>query len=142
MQDELEPRLVRAEPQTSGTRGGLRLTPMNDNWDSIADWYTALVRDGSPIHQFAHDILLSVMPPDLSGLDVLDLGCGEGLITRAVAVRGAVAVGVDPTLALIEHAEASERAQPVGATYRRDDGATLSSVQSATIDLGLPRDFH
>lgn len=107
---------------------------MNDDWDSIADWYTSLVRDGSPMHQFARDILLSVMPPDLAGMDVLDLGCGEGLITRAVAIRGAVAVGVDPTLALIEHAQASERAQPVGATYRPDDGATLSSVQSATID--------
>jgi ubiquinone/menaquinone biosynthesis C-methylase UbiE len=107
---------------------------MNDDWDGIAEWYTSLVRNGSPMHQFARDILLSVLPPDLSGINVLDVGCGEGLITRAVAVRGAVAVGVDPTRALIEHAQAAEQAQPVGATYRRDDGATLSSVTDATME--------
>lgn len=107
---------------------------MDENWDSIADWYAALVRDGSSMHGFNRDILLSVLPMNLAGVDVLDIGCGEGIITRAVAARGATALGVDPTSALIEHARAAERAQPVGAIYRQDDGETLASVGSATID--------
>jgi len=86
------------------------------------------------MHQFSRDILLSVLPPTLTAAAVLDVGCGEGLITRAVAALGATAIGVDPTAALIERARAAERAQPVGAEYRQDDGATLSSVESATID--------
>lgn len=108
--------------------------PVDENWDSIADWYAALVRDGSPMHTFSRDILLSVLPLTLTGAVVLDIGCGEGLITRAVAARGAAALGVDPTSALIEHAQAAERAQPIGAIYRQDDGSTLSSVGNATID--------
>jgi ubiquinone/menaquinone biosynthesis C-methylase UbiE len=107
---------------------------VDENWDGIADWYAALVRNGSPMHGFSLDILLSALPLTLAGMDVLDIGCGEGLITRAVAARGAAALGVDPTAALIEHAQAAERTQPVGATYRRDDGATLSSVESGTTD--------
>jgi SAM-dependent methyltransferase len=80
------------------------------------------------MHRFARDILLSALPPTLAGMDVLDVGCGEGLITRALASRGADALGIDPTVVLIEHARAAERTQPVGARYRQDDGATLSSV--------------
>jgi ubiquinone/menaquinone biosynthesis C-methylase UbiE len=107
---------------------------VNENWDSIAEWYAALVRDGSPMHRFARDILLSALPPTLTGMDVLDVGCGEGLITRALASRGADALGIDPTVALIEHARAAEQTQPVGARYRRDDGATLSAIANDAAD--------
>ena len=108
--------------------------PVDENWDSIADWYASLVRDGSPMHSFSRDILLSVLPANLAGLNALDIGCGEGLITRALAARGARAVGIDPTSALIDHARAVEKAQPVGASYRQDDGETLSSVDTDSID--------
>jgi ubiquinone/menaquinone biosynthesis C-methylase UbiE len=109
--------------------------PVDENWDSIADWYAALVRDGSPMHRFSRDILLSALPPNLAGLNVLDVGCGEGLITRALAARGATALGVDPTSALVDHARAAEEAHPVGAIYRQDNGETLSSIETASIDL-------
>lgn len=83
---------------------------MNESWDSIAEWYAALVRGGSPMHRFARDILLSALPLTLTGMDVLDVGCGEGSITRALASRGADALGIDPTGVLIEHARDAERA--------------------------------
>jgi len=107
---------------------------VDQTWDSIADWYATLVRDGSAMHDFSRDILLSVLPPTLAHAHVLDVGCGEGLVTRAVAARGATVLGVDPTSALIEHAKAAERAHPLGAIYRHDDGTTLSSVGSGTMD--------
>jgi len=105
-----------------------------ETWDSIADWYAALVRGGSAMHEFSRDILLSVLPPTLTGGHVLDVGCGEGILTRAIAVRGATVVGLDPTMRLIAHAQAAEQAHPTGATYRRDDGQTLSTVDSESMD--------
>ena len=106
---------------------------MIETWDSIADWYAALVRDGSAMHEFSRDILLSAVPPTLTEVHVLDVGCGEGIVTRALAARGAAVLGVDPTAALIAHAQAAERAHPIGAIYRRDDGSTLSTVASDTM---------
>jgi ubiquinone/menaquinone biosynthesis C-methylase UbiE len=105
-----------------------------ETWDSIADWYAGLVRDGSAMHEFSRDILLSLLPPALAGEHVLDVGCGEGVVTRALAARGATVVGVDPTSALIAHARAAEQSDPTGASYREDDGLTLSTVGSESMD--------
>ncbi|TQM09281.1 class I SAM-dependent methyltransferase [Pseudonocardia kunmingensis] len=107
---------------------------MTDTWDTIADWYADLVHHGSAMHRFAREVLLDALPADMSGLRVLDVGCGEGLISRATAGRGAQVVGVDPTARLIERARAIERTAATGATYRVDDGCTLATVAEGWAD--------
>lgn len=107
---------------------------MDETWDTIADWYAELLRHGSPMNEFARDILLAALPADLTGVRVLDLGCGEGVITRAVALRGAAVVGIDPTAGLIAHARAAEDASPTGARYAVDDGCTMSTVAGKSVD--------
>lgn len=107
---------------------------MEADWDGIADWYSELVRGGSAMHQFSRDILLSALPDSMLGLDVLDVGCGEGTVSRALAAAGARVVGIDPTRTLIAHAEAAERAHPVGVVYRVDDGTTLRTVADGSVD--------
>ncbi|MEE1783806.1 methyltransferase [Streptomyces sp. SP17BM10] len=62
---------------------------MPDSWDTIADWYAELLRAGSAMHDFNRDVLLHHLPEELGGNRALDLGCGEGIIARAVAARGA-----------------------------------------------------
>jgi SAM-dependent methyltransferase len=107
---------------------------MTDTWDTIADWYADNVVRGSAIHQFARDVLLDALPADMSGQRALDLGCGEGLISRATAGRGAQVVGVDPTVRLIERARAIEATAATGATYHVDDGCTLATVADDRAD--------
>jgi ubiquinone/menaquinone biosynthesis C-methylase UbiE len=41
------------------------------------------------------DVLLEIIGP-VSGLDIIDVGCGEGHLTRALAVLGARVTGCDP----------------------------------------------
>jgi SAM-dependent methyltransferase len=65
---------------------------------------------------------------------VVDLGCGEGIITRALAARGATAVDVDPTERLVEHARSIEDAAPCGATYVVDDGTTLATLSDSSAE--------
>lgn len=107
---------------------------MEDDWDGMAEWYAELVRSGSAMHRFSRDILLKALPVNVIGLDVLDVGCGEGIVSRALAGRGARVVGVDPTRALVAHAEAAERANPTRAVYRIDDGSSLQTVPDDSVD--------
>ena len=48
------------------------------------------------------DLLLAQLPADLTGLRVLDAGCGTGAMSAALAERGATVVGVDISPALID----------------------------------------
>ncbi|MEV0645280.1 methyltransferase domain-containing protein [Phytomonospora sp. NPDC050363] len=105
-----------------------------ETWDSIADWYAEKLRSGSALHDFARDLLLDALPGDLTGHGVLDVGCGEGIITRAVAARGAASHGIDPSERLIEYARAAEKARPAGVKYAVDDGRTLATIADASMD--------
>ncbi|NUP53637.1 MAG: methyltransferase domain-containing protein [Catenulispora sp.] len=108
---------------------------MTESWDTIADWYTDLVRADSAMHEFNREILLEHLPEDLSGQRVLDLGCGEGIITRAVAARGAVAVGIDASPRMVENAEAVGAAGVRGSVrYSVDDGCVLGTVATGSVD--------
>lgn len=107
---------------------------MEADWNGIADWYADLVRGGSAMHQFSRDILLNALPDRMPSFDVLDVGCGEDIVSRTLATAGARVVGIDPTHTLIAHAEAAERAHPVGVAYRIDDGATLHTVADGSVD--------
>lgn len=107
---------------------------MTETWDTIADWYAQRVRSGSAMHRFSRDALLRMLPADLSALRVLDLGCGEGIVSRAVAARGAVVTGVDPSPQMIDHARRAEREAPTGARFAVDDGCVLATVETRSVD--------
>ncbi|WP_181799249.1 class I SAM-dependent methyltransferase [Kitasatospora acidiphila] len=99
-----------------------------DTWDSIADWYVDLLRAGSALNDFNRDILLDQLPADLTDQRVLDLGCGEGIITRAVAARGAAVLGIDPSPRMIEHARSGGGVEPGSVAYSVDDACVLATV--------------
>jgi ubiquinone/menaquinone biosynthesis C-methylase UbiE len=66
------------------------------------------------------DVLLAVLGPP-EGLDVVDVGCGDGAIARALAERGARVVGVDPFMDAAGEERAGQGAwrrvrAPAGAT--------------------------
>ncbi|MFF1906000.1 class I SAM-dependent methyltransferase [Kitasatospora sp. NPDC058218] len=107
---------------------------MTDSWDTIADWYAGLLQAGSAMHDFNRDVLLHHLPEELNGHHVLDLGCGEGIVARAVAARGASVVGIDPSPRMIEHARAAETSQSGTVIYSVDDGCVLSTVVADSVD--------
>lgn len=56
-------------------------------WSQLAAWYDELVTAGSSPHETAVGCLLRLIP-DLTGAAVLDVACGQGLATRALADGG------------------------------------------------------
>ncbi|WP_188190094.1 class I SAM-dependent methyltransferase [Nonomuraea sp. SYSU D8015] len=87
-------------------------------YDDIADFYAARWTDA--VDDPASVRLLGLLEP-VAGRRVLELACGHGRISRALARRGAQVVGVDLSSALIEKARAAERDSPLGVHYVHAD---------------------
>lgn len=69
------------------------------------------MEEGDPNRVLLLDGVMLGLCGEVRGLDVLDVGCGEGRFCRMLAARGARTVGIDPTPPLILEAR---RLQPNG----------------------------
>jgi SAM-dependent methyltransferase len=79
-------------------------------------------------HVEMHSTLLLL--PDLSKCSVVDLACGDGIYTRALAQRGAArTVGIDISASQIALARAAEAREPLGIEYLQADVAALEVVE-------------
>jgi len=102
-------------------------------YDQIADWYNESIRSGSLIHDLVVPELLHVIG-DIQGQHVCDLACGQGVIARQLAHKGASVVGVDIAEKMLAFAQQHEETEPLGIVYRHDDVQILSSIEDATFD--------
>lgn len=82
---------------------------------------------------------------ELAGRRVLDAGCGNGYLSRMLAVRGAQVVGVEPGRSLYDFAVGAEKEQPLGIRYvqadlcaRPDLGAPFDAVVASMVLPAIP----
>lgn len=101
-----------------------------DGWDQSAGPWMRLMEKGDPHRVLLLDSVMLELCGDVDGLNVLDVGCGEGRFCRMLGKRGATLVGVDPTEELIVEA----RRQQPEATYHVAKGEALP-VDDASTDL-------
>ena len=105
--------------------------PEHDNgWEKSAGSWLRLMEEGDPNRVHLLDGVMLGLCGEVRGLDVLDVGCGEGRFCRMLAARGARTVGIDPTPSLILEAR---RLQP-GGVYHEGVGEALS-LPDASVDL-------
>lgn len=107
-------------------------------WDENASTWAAEVRAG---HDRTHEIFTSprfmAFIPDLAGLNVLDLGCGEGRYTRSLARRGACITGVDISPQMLGHARQEEMREPLGIRYELESSTQLRSFADHSFDAAV-----
>jgi ubiquinone/menaquinone biosynthesis C-methylase UbiE len=101
-------------------------------YDAIAEWYDEKI--GEPLYQ--EQILPGVieLAGDVRGLAVLDLACGQGMIARELARRGATVTGVDISTRLLDIARSYEQDDPLGIAYVEADAQSLDTFAEGSFD--------
>jgi len=98
-------------------------------WDAGARAWDDAVASGKDYYRLiVHGPALLTACHPVQGLNVLDLGCGQGYFSRELARRGARAAGVDFSSKLIELAERYEKDAPLGIHYHCMDAADVDKV--------------
>jgi len=88
-------------------------------WNENALHWTQLVRMGCDLYRdHVNAPAFFEMLPDVNGLRGLDIGCGEGYMTRGAAQRGANMTAIDISDVFIEQAKKLEEESPLGITYQ------------------------
>src|SRR5215210_4555186 len=102
-------------------------------YDEIAEWYDGAIRSSSLIHELLVPSLFD-LTGSVDGQYVCDLACGQGVIARQLASRGAKVVGIDLSLRLLEIGMRAEDAEPSGVIYLQGDAQALTGVEDAIFD--------
>jgi ubiquinone/menaquinone biosynthesis C-methylase UbiE len=111
-------------------------------WEANAEIWTQHARAGYDVYRDAVNTpqFLAMLPP-VEGLRGLDIGCGEGSNTRAVALLGAQMHAIDVAPTFIAYAREAERADPLGIAYHAGSALALpfpdASFDFATAFMSL-----
>lgn len=105
-------------------------------WDALAAWRDRRMgKRGDLWHRSLIDPPLLAMLGSVRGVRVLDVGCGNGYLTRQLKRRGASrAVGVDASLASIRIARRHEAARPTGAEFVLGDATRIRQFAPRSFD--------
>jgi len=102
-------------------------------YDEHADFYVDFVdRVGKTTPHLANIDALLAEVGALDGIDVCDLACGEGFLSRILADRGAHVTGFDQSTALIERARARSRPS---IRFEVSDAQSLPTVPDEAFDI-------
>ncbi len=111
---------------------------LNRNSQSLYDEHAASWWDEP--QKFQRSLKLLVRPrlqyfegiaPGWQGLDVLDLGCGGGYMSAALAERGAYVVGIDPSSASLQAARLHAAQAGLAIDYRQGIGEAIPAADRA-----------
>jgi len=103
-----------------------------DFWNRVADdWQIQVGTAGDRNRILNSDPVLWAFAGDVTGLKVLDAGCGTGYLAKQLSDRGALVTGVD----LSERMIAISRAQYPGIDFRVDSCSELGTVHNDEFDL-------
>jgi ubiquinone/menaquinone biosynthesis C-methylase UbiE len=106
------------------------------SWDQLAAWWDERQGDtGDFWHRTLIDPAFLRVVGEVRGLRVLDLGCGNGYLSRRFAQDGAKVVAMDASASIVERAKARESRLPLGIEYHVANAAHLPFLLAASVDL-------
>jgi len=108
------------------------LEETRDFWNRVADdWRIQVGDDGDRNRILNSDPVLWEFAGDVSGLTVLDAGCGTGYLSKKLRDRGALVTGIDFSGRMIELA----RAKHPDIDFRVDSCSELRTIDDERFDM-------
>ena len=122
---------------TSGSREESRDKSVK-TWEELASWWDQRQTDAGDLwHRTLINPTVFQVLGSVTGLQVLELACGNGYLCRHLARQGAKVVGVDASAAMIERAKVREATEPLGVAYHVAYTAKLEMFRDASFDVVL-----
>jgi ubiquinone/menaquinone biosynthesis C-methylase UbiE len=106
------------------------------SYDSIAEWYDEWLR----IQPLFADVIIPAMleiisaTGDLRDRRICDLACGQGMLARQLAQRGAQMVGIDLSAQMLAIAQRKQVAAAHPIIYQQDDAQVGATLEDASFD--------
>ncbi len=120
-----------SDAKSTGVRPRLIPQVSDELWEAHADWWIDEFTDGADPEYVEQILPLAARELD-GAASVLDIGCGDGQVSRLAASLGATVTGIDPTWNCVS--VAAERGG--GAAYARAGAAALPFAD-ATFDTAV-----
>ncbi|MBU3668704.1 MAG: class I SAM-dependent methyltransferase [Candidatus Taylorbacteria bacterium] len=119
-------------------KGGEAKKGSKTSWGKVADWYDEYLQDDDSYQkQVILPNLMRVLDPKPREM-ILDIACGQGYFTEAIAERGADVVGFDISPELIKKAEAKLKYDNVeNARVFVGKADDMSSIPNSSIDNAI-----
>jgi RluA family pseudouridine synthase len=126
-------------PASSLPKSATKGVNTDTSWNNVADWYDTLLEDRTNDH-YDNTVIPGTLAllGDIRNQTVLDLACGQGIISRRMAELGARVIGVDAAPRLIEAARKRSPDVRFEAADARDIGVLkLTDVDQAICVMAL-----
>ncbi|MDP6513364.1 MAG: class I SAM-dependent methyltransferase [SAR202 cluster bacterium] len=102
-----------------------------ERWDSLYD------DDGDRNRRYQSDEPMLALLGEVGALNVLDVGCGNGYLSRKLANPGAKMTGVEIASGMLDIATDRERREPLGITYHHGSASEMDFLGDSTFDKAV-----
>jgi ubiquinone/menaquinone biosynthesis C-methylase UbiE len=106
------------------------------SYDAIAEWYDEYVRTEPLLYEVVIPATLNLIEDvgRLYDTNICDLACGQGVVSRALALRGAHVTGIDISERLLELARSQPLAASHAISWRHDDAQIGRTLADSSFD--------
>lgn len=114
---------------------GKKQSTTSTSWGKVANWYDRLLADPDSYQSQVILPNLRRVLGEVTGQKILDLGCGQGLFSVAMAKLGAVVIGVDISPELLKIAEAQSEKSGQKIDFRVSSADKLDFLSAGLFDV-------
>lgn len=107
-----------------------------NGWESLSEWYDRKQGDSGDLwHRSLIDPVLIKLIGSSTNRNILDLGCGNGYLSRRFAKERAIVTAIDSSASMIAHAKMHDPNNELGISYQVGEAHNLGFLNDETFDV-------